>query len=279
LATEVPAVAAAPAPRADERSWLDAFKPNRVVSAGVMRGLALAQAAIALLVWWMSPFKALPTPTEVLAALADLWATQGLSRELFTSFGLNLEALAISLAISLGLSYLTVLPVFRPFALAVSKGRFLGLTGLSFVFTLLVGGGHPLKVALLVFGMTVFFVTSMAAEVEQIPRDKFDHARTLRFSEWQVVWEVVVLGTADKAVELFRQNAAIGWMMLTMVEGIVRSEGGVGAMLLNQNKHFRIADVFAIQLLILVVGMLQDYAIGALKRALLPYADLGMERR
>jgi NitT/TauT family transport system permease protein len=101
----------------------------------------------------------------------------------------------------------------------------------------------------------------------------------LRFSEWQVTWEVVVLGTADRAVELFRQNAAIGWMMLTMVEGIVRSEGGVGAMLLNQNKHFRIADVFAIQLLILLVGLLQDYAIGLLKRALLPWAELGVERR
>jgi NitT/TauT family transport system permease protein len=244
-----------------------------------MRGLIAAQAGLALLVWWASPFKALPTPIEVFRALSELWLNQGLSRELFTSFVLNLEALGLSLVISLLLSYSTVLPVFRPLVTALSKGRFLGLTGLTFVFTLLVGGGHPLKVALLVFGMTVFFVTSMAAEVEQIPRDKFDHARTLRFSEWQVVSEVVVLGTADKAVELFRQNAAIGWMMLTMVEGIVRSEGGIGAMLLNQNKHFRIADVFAIQLLILLVGMLQDYGIGALKRALLPWADLGVERR
>ena len=57
--------------------------------------------------------------------------------------------------------------------------------------------------------------------------DKFDHARSLRFSDWRVVWEVVVLGTADKAFEILRQNAAIGWMMLTMVEGISRSEGGM----------------------------------------------------
>ena len=47
-----------------------------------------------------------------------------------------------------------------------------------------------------------------------------------------------------------RQNAAMGWMMLTMVEGISRSEGGVGAMLLNQNKHFHLSAVFAIQLTI-----------------------------
>ena len=64
-------------------------------------------------------------------------------------------------------------------------------------------------------------------------------------SEWRAVWEVVVLGTADKAFDVLRQNAAIGWMMLTMVEGIARAEGGVGAMLLNQSKHFHLAEVFA----------------------------------
>ena len=98
-------------------------------------------------------------------------------------------------------------------------------------------------------------------------------------SEWRVVWEVVVLGTFDKAIEVFRQNAAIGWMMLTMVEGISRAEGGIGAMLLNQNKHFHLAEVFAIQLVILTVGLGQDFAIGFFKKMVCPYADLSLERR
>src|SRR5437867_629398 len=84
------------------------------------------------------------------------------------------------------------------------------------------------QVALLVFGMTVFFVTSMLDVVAAIPKESFDHARTLRMGEWRTVWEVLVLGTAEKAMDVLRQNAAIGWMMLTMVEGISRSEGGVG---------------------------------------------------
>jgi NitT/TauT family transport system permease protein len=192
---------------------------------------------------------------------------------------MNLEALFWTVLISLGLSYLTVLPGFRPITMAVSKGRFLGLIGLSFVFTLMVGGGRPLKLSLLIFGMTVFFVTSMASVVADIPREKFDHARTLRMSEWRVVWEVVVLGTFDQAIEVLRQNAAIGWMMLTMVEGISRSEGGVGAMLLNQNKHFKLPEVFAIQFLILFVGLVQDYAIGWIKQLMCPYASLTTERR
>lgn len=255
------------------------FTPNHTATSATMRVVVAVQAAIALAIWFVAPFQVLPTPPEVFRALGTLWMEQGLGQELITSFVMNVEALAWTVAISLGLCYCTVMPFFRPLAAAVAKGRFLGLIGLTFVFTLVVGGGHNLKVSLLVFGMTVFFVTSMAAEIEAIPKSRFDHARTLRMSEWRVVLEVVVLGTADKAIEVLRQNAAIGWMMLTMVEGISRSEGGVGAMLLSQNKHFHLAEVFAIQLLILIVGLGQDYGIGALKRILCPYADLTLERR
>lgn len=244
-----------------------------------MQLLVGGQVLLAFLVWWFSPFVVLPRPGEVFRALGSLWFEEALGRELLTSLWMNLEALAITAAISLALSYLTVVPAFRPIVAAASKGRFLGLIGLTFVFTLMLGGGHPLKVALLVFGMTVFFVTSMAAVVEQIPQERYDQARTLRMNEWRVVWEVVVLGTADQAIEVFRQNAAIGWMMLTMVEGISRSEGGIGAMLLNQNKHFRLPEVFAIQIVILLVGLAQDYAIGIFKRLVCPYALLVLERR
>jgi NitT/TauT family transport system permease protein len=255
------------------------FLPNRAISPTAMRIVVGIEALIALIVWLTSPFKVLPRPGEVLTALQSLWLTQGLGQELATSFKLNLEALAWSSLIALGLAYLTVLPVFRPIVAAVARGRFLSMAGFTFVFTLIWGGGHPLKTSLLVFGVTVFYVTSMASVIAAIPKSEFDHARTLRMSEWRVVWEVVILGTAEKAFEVLRQNAAIGWMMLTMVEGIVRSEGGVGTMLLNESKHFRLAEVFAIQLLILIVGLFQDYFIGLMRRLVCPYADLTLERK
>ncbi len=261
------------------REAVAAFLPNRIVSRSTMRIIVGVQAALALLIWWNSPFEVLPRPDETASALRTLWFEEGLGDELTTSLILNLEAIVLTVLISLSLAYLTVLPFFRPIVAAISKGRFLGLIGLTFVFTLMVGGGHRLKLALLVFGMTVFFVTSMAAVVQQIPKESFDQARTLRMGEWRSTWEVVVLGTLDQAFEVLRQNAAIGWMMLTMVEGISRSEGGIGAMLLNQNKHFRLPEVFAIQLVILVVGIGQDYAIGLLRRVFCPYADLGRERK
>jgi len=257
----------------------DAFLPNRILSPAAMQVIVWTEVALALLLWIRSPFKVLPRPDEVLHALQSLWLSQGLGPELMTSVRLNLEALAWSSVISLGLAYLTVVPVFRPLVAAVSKGRFLSIVGFTFVFTLIFGGGHPLKTSLLVFAITVFYVTSMAAVIAAIPKGEFDHARTLRMSEWRTVWEVVILGTADRAFEVLRQNAAMGWMMLTMVEGIVRSEGGVGSMLLGESKHFLLPEVFAIQVVILAVGLLQDFLIGLARRLACPYADLALERK
>ncbi|MDO8463356.1 MAG: nitrate ABC transporter permease [bacterium] len=261
------------------RTLGQAFLPNRVVSSRVMAIIAIGWTMTALLVWVNSPFEVLPTPGDVFAAFPELWMNQGLSRELGTSFVLYIEAIAIASIFSFGVSYATVLPLLRPIVAAVSKGRFLGLIGLPFLFTILVGTGRPLKLALLVCGISVFLVTTMADEVANIARDRFDLARTLRMSEWRVVWEVVVLGTVDRAIDALRQNAAIGWMMLPMVEGISRTQGGVGAMLLDQNKHFHLASIFAVQLTLLAIGLGQDACFGFMKRIVCPYAFFTLERR
>jgi NitT/TauT family transport system permease protein len=261
------------------RDVLAAFSPNRVISKAAFRFIIVFQIAVLLLVWATSSYVFLPKPLDVWRAFVDLWNHEGLGQELIVSFLLNVQAMAWATVISLGLAYLTVVPVFQPIAHAVSKGRFLGMVGLTFFFTIIFSSGHRLKVSLLVFGVAVFFVTSMIDVVAQVPKEKFDLARTLRMGEWRVVWEVIILGRADAAFDAMRQNAAMGWMMLTMVEGISRSEGGIGALLLNQNKHFRLEAVFAIQIAILMIGLFQDYALGLAKKFLFPYADLQLEKR
>ena len=258
---------------------LGAFSPNRIISKAALRFIIVFQIAVLLVVWATSSYVFLPKPMDVWRAFVDLWSHEGLGQELIVSFSLNLQAMGWATLISLGLAYLTVVPVFQPIAMAISKGRFLGMVGLTFFFTIIFSSGHRLKVSLLVFGVTVFFVTGMIDVVAQIPKEKFDLARTLRMGEWRVVWEVIVLGKADAAFDAMRQNAAMGWMMLTMVEGISRSEGGIGALLLNQNKHFRLEAVFAIQIAILLIGLFQDYALGLAKKFLFPYADLQLEKR
>jgi NitT/TauT family transport system permease protein len=259
--------------------YLQIFKPYGKTDKSTIGIMVVFQVIIVLLLWIFSGSPLFPTPMEILKSLQKLIAEDNLIQELWTSMALSIKSMLIAIVISLLISYATVIPFFRPLAFMVSKFRFLTLVGLSFVFTMMTHSGHSLKVSLMVFGITVFFVTNMVAEIESVTKNELNHARTLRMPEWQVVWEVIILGRMDTVFELIRQNFAISWMMLTMVEGISRTEGGIGTMLLNQNKHFHLDAVFAIQIVILIVGIIMDYGIGALKNLFCPYASLTLEKR
>ncbi|WP_375445099.1 ABC transporter permease [uncultured Fibrella sp.] len=260
-------------------NYSELFKPNGRPDRAAYGMMIIAQLIIASLIWFFSQSPLLPTPIEIGQAFGRLVREENLIQELWTSMSLSLEAMAYATLFSLLIAYATVIPFFRPLAFLVSKFRFLTLVGLSFVFTLLTHSGHSLKVWLLVFGITVFFVTSMVGVVQTVSRNELNHARTLRMTEWQVVWEVIILGRFDVVFEVIRQNFAIAWALLTLVEGISRSEGGVGTLLLNQNKHFHLDAVFAIQLAILLVGIALDYGLGFLKRLFCPYASLTLDQR
>jgi NitT/TauT family transport system permease protein len=249
---------------------MDALRPDHGIGRPIQVGYAVASAAVFGVAWSLAG--AVPSPAGVAAALVRLWTEQGLFDELATSFMLNAQAIGWTTAISLGLAYLTVVPAARPIVAAVSKLRFTGLVGWAFVFTLWARDGHQLKLWMLVFGMAPFFVTAMAAVIAELPRERFDHARTLGMSEWRSVWEVVILGTADHALEALRQNAAMGWTALTMVEGLVRAEGGLGALMLNENKHLDLDAVFALIVVVLVVGIAQDAALAWLRRTACSFA-------
>ena len=258
-------------------TFRDAWVPNGRVSKRVHLILGAGTVALLFLAWSLHP-AFLPGPMDVVRAYPRLM-DQGLVAQLFVSLTTNFQAIGLSCLLTIPLAYLTVLPVARPLVRAISKMRFLGLTGLVVLFTLTFGGGHALKVALLVFGMGVFLVTSLYDIVEAIPREEFDHARTLRMSPWGSVIEVVVLGHMDAVLDAVRQNAAMGWVMLTLVEGLVRFEGGLGSMMLAEDKHIALDAVFAIQLVVLIIGVLQDWALSWVRRILCPYAALTLERQ
>jgi len=255
------------------------FFPNQVLGQPLVLIVTAFWVALAVTVWSASPWSSLPGPGEVVRAFGTLWWQQGMGPELFSTLKLILHATFLTVVISMLVSYASIIAFFRPVVEAVSKLRFLGLTGLVFPFTLATGGGYSLKVWLLTFGMSTFFVTAMAQAVLEIPREQYDYMRVLGASEGRIFWEVVVRGTLDKALDTLRQNLAMGWAMITMVEGISRAEGGVGALILNQNKHFHLAEVYAVLIAILVLGLLLDYLMAISVRVLCPHVLLQRVRR
>jgi len=254
------------------------IEPNASVAPFTMKMLALFWMIVMLIAWTLNPFRSLPTPMETIESLRDLWQ-QGLAVHIWTSAKLNFNALIYASLISLGLAYLTPVPLVRPLASMISAMRFLGLTGFTLIFTLVMGGGYQFRITLIVMSITYFYLTTMMQVVASIPNERFDDAATLRMGKWRSIWEVIIVGNRHEAIEALRQNAAIGWMMLTMVEGLSRSGGGIGVLLRDNDKHFALADIYAIQLVILFIGVCFDFMLQGFKRLIAPYANLTLVRR
>lgn len=252
------------------------FQPFASVSPRHAKVVLVAWIALVVLTWAAQPIPVIPSPLEVGRSFVNLFSGQDprtpvIIPDLVASLKLNFEAIGISTVVSLAIAYSIALPAFRPPTEGATKLRYLGLTGLTFLFGIFVSG-HNLKLALLVFGMSTFYVTSMVAVVQAIPLEDIRHARSLRMGPWRAWFEVVVLGTADSALETLRQNAAVGLIMLTTVEVLVQSEGGLGVALRNVNRSLRMEDVFAMQFLILLLGLGQDMLFGWLRNLFCPYS-------
>jgi len=250
------------------------FKPFSTISRGALLIMITAQIFFALLIWQLSPGGLIPGPLRVVEALGNLLSGRLLYDSLLTSLILTFKALAYSLVLTLVFSYLSVLPFFRPAAEFIVKCRYLTLTGLIFIFTLLTKDGGALKLSLLVFGIVPFFTTSFLAVILRTPAQEFELCQTLGYSRWETLYEVIIIGKADQVFEVVRQNFAIAWMMITMVEGLNMSEGGIGTLLIKYNKYNDLSHVLALQVLIFGLGLCFDYGLGRLRRWLFAYTKI-----
>lgn len=256
--------------------WQTFLLPNQTVEKGDRRMIAAVVTGIVVAAWALVPLPFLPSLSQVVHATHELWVNSDLGNELITSLLLNAEAITIAAVISLLLAYLWTIALFRPIVIFIGQMRFLSLAGLGFAFTLMTSSGHELKLFVLVFMVVVFMVVGMVDVIASIPKEQFDLARTLRMGEWQVLWEVVVLGQADQAFIVWRQNAAMSWMMIGTAEAMNMSGGGIGVLLITSQKYLHLAEIMALQLIVLFVGkVLQDQVIVWLRRTCCPYADLG----
>src|SRR5882724_223842 len=247
------------------------FKPFEKISRQSFFVMVLLQVLLTLTIWQFSAGGLIPTPARIAGALGHLLTTRLLADNILVSLLLTGQAMFWSILITLGFAYLSVIPFFSSIAQFIVKCRYLTLTGLIFIFTLLTRDGSQLKLSLLVSGIVPFFTTSFLAVILNIPRQEFELCQTLGYSRWQSLYEVIIVGKADQVFEILRQNFAISWMMITMVEGLSMSEGGIGTLLIKYNKYNDLANVIALQMVIFGIGLCFDYLLGTLRRWLFPY--------
>lgn len=250
------------------------LQPFAVINKQTFAIMVVLQVLAALTIWQTSATGLLPAPSHIGGALLKLSTSKLLIDNVLVSLGLTVQAMFYAIVITLLFCYLSVLPFFRSMAQFIVACRYLTLAGLIFVFTLLTHNGSSLKLWLLICGIVPFFVTSFLGVIVHISHEEYDLCKTLGYNNWRTLYEVIIVGKADKVLEILQQNFAIAWLMITMVEGLNMSEGGIGALLIKYNKYNDLTNVLALQVVIFGIGLLFDFLLAHLRLWLFPYTRL-----
>lgn len=215
--------------------------------------------------------KVIPPPSRIAGSLGDLLSSSEFYEDLTASLLTTLKAMFYSILVTVVIVYLSTIAFFKPIAEFVSKCRYLTLTGLVFVFTMVSDNLSELKMYLLMFGIIPFFVTSFLSVVQSTPPEEKWKGYVNKLNRWETLYEVIIVGKLDMLFEVMRQNFAISWMMITMVEGFAMSEGGIGTLLIKSNKYLDLSPVFAMLVVVLVLGLIFDWGLTQLRNTLFPY--------
>ncbi len=250
------------------------FKPFTSISKQTTIIMIVVQVIVTLLIWHTTSNGLIPKPGNVAIAFGKLITTKLLIDNMLVSLVLTLKAMFYSIIITLFFAYSSVIPFFKSIAQFIVKCRYLTLTGLIFIFTLLTKDGSELKLSLLVFGIVPFFTTSFLSVIINIDKQEYALCKTLGYNNWQTLYEVIIIGKADQVFEILRQNFAISWLMITMVEGLSMSEGGIGSLLIKYNKYNDLTNVIALQLVIFIMGLCFDFLLGTTRHWLFPHSKL-----
>ncbi|HEX6354652.1 ABC transporter permease [Actinophytocola sp.] len=186
----------------------------------------------------------------------DLWAS---TERVLYGFGLGL-VVAVPLGILMG-AFRAGEALFEPvFAML----RYLPAPAFIPVFLVWFGIDEAPKIALVFVG-TVFFNTLMTADVVRaVPRELINVSYTLGARRGEVLRKVIVPHSLPGIIDTIRVNIAVAWALLVIAE-VVSSTTGLGRSIMQAQRFQRIDEMFALLLVIGVIGVVMDVTLRLLR--------------
>lgn len=227
---------------------------------------------VPLITWTILPDNIFPPIHDILLSYPKLFNQNDLFGNFYTSIVFCLKSITYAAFIAFIFMCISRIPIFNAFCLFAKKFRFLPSVGLSFLFVKIGIDDVPLSV--MVFGISTFLIDAGINIALSISKDEVDYAKSLRLSRWKLFREVVIFNKAPYFFSAVIQNFAIAWMLLASVENITKSTGGIGVLLAESSKYFKLEELYAIQILILLTGTLLDYMLTKIHESFFPYIKL-----
>ena len=239
------------------------------------RALALGGLATFAALWCVLsygnvvPRVILPTPTEVVRAFKLLHFEEALVRSaglsLFrVTMGFVLSALV---AIPLGIFMGTFPPVKHFLTSVADPLRFLPISALVPLTIVWFGIDERQKIFFLFMGTFVYMLPLVVEAVERVEEVYLQTAVTLGATRRQIVSKVLIPGALPAIGEALRVMNGIGWTYVILAE-VINAQYGLGALITVAGKRSHVDQIFALVLVILVIGLASDFLLRRINSAL-----------
>ncbi len=244
------------------------------------RSLALAGLVTFLAAWCalsyggIVPRIILPSPSDVLRAFPVLHFEEALVRSALASLyrvtmGFLLSAVV---AIPLGLVMGTFPALKHFFAPILDPLRFLPISALVPLFIVWFGIDDLQKIVFLFVGTFVYMLPLVVEAVENVEEVYLQTATTLGASKGQLIRHVLIPGSLPAIGEALRVMNGIGWTYVILAE-VINAHYGLGALITVAGKRSHVDQIFALVIVILVIGVVTDQIIRFVNRQLFAWAE------
>lgn len=217
----------------------------------------------------------LPPPLKVLSSYQSLIKDDELIGNTTRSIWLNLQGYIWALLIALPFGFvLGLLPLFRGlFSRQIDALRYLPLSALTSLFIVWFGLEDTMKVAFLAFGILVYLLPVIVQRIQEVEDVYVQTAFTLSATSWQSIRSVYIPAVFSKVMDDIRVLTAISWTYIIIAE-LLNRQGGIGGLIFIKSKMGQIDKVFAILLLIILIGFIQDRIFSYIDRRISPHKYL-----
>lgn len=214
----------------------------------------------------------LPSPLTVVQAIPEMFYKDNLISNIFKSVKLNVSGYILAIGISLIIGFLIgLLPLMRGlFRRILDAGRFIPLTAVTGIFILWFGIGSEMKVIFLSFGILVYLIPVVVQRIDEVQSVYLHTVYTLGATAWQTVRSVYIPYVLSKLIDDVRVLTAISWTYITIAEMLNKS-GGIGEVIWEAKRQSRIDKAFAVLLIIVLIGIIQDRLFVFLNQILFPH--------
>jgi ABC-type nitrate/sulfonate/bicarbonate transport system permease component len=227
---------------------------------------------------WVNPL-IVPPVTRILGIFADLLWSGQIPLQILASLKRAMVGylLAALLFIPVGIFMGLFEPIHRALEVIVEMLRPIPPPVIIPVAMLFFGLEDEMKIAVIFFSCVWPILLNTLDGVRNIDRVLLNTARTFGLPQHKIIWQVILPACSPQIMTGLRVSLPI-MLILVVISEMVGSTDGIGYFILDSQRRFRVAQMYAGMLALAILGYVLNQFFSLAHRSLLPW-HWGMVRR